>query len=58
LTAEDPKNLSQLTPGMVIQDIETVGVPDLDHLSEVSITNHQPFLQVPAVTEERPVKYV
>jgi hypothetical protein len=32
--------LSQLTPAMFIQDIETVGVPDLDHLSEVNITNH------------------
>lgn len=40
LTAEDPKNLSQLTPAMFIQDIETVGVPDLEHLNEVNITNH------------------
>ena len=40
LTAEDPTNLSQLTPAMFIQDIETVGVPDLDHLSEVNITKH------------------
>jgi len=25
---------------MFIEDIQTVGVPDLDHLSEVNITNH------------------
>jgi len=40
LNAEDPKNLSQLTPAVFIQDTETVSVPDLDHLSEVNFTNH------------------
>jgi hypothetical protein len=43
--SEDPGDLSALTPAMFIQDMQTVGVPDLDHLDEVSISKRFRYLQ-------------
>jgi hypothetical protein len=43
--SEDPGDLSPLTPAMFIQDIQTVGVPDLDHLDEVNISKRFRYQQ-------------
>ncbi|XP_035233354.1 uncharacterized protein LOC118205170 [Stegodyphus dumicola] len=43
--SEDPEGLMSLTPSMFTQDIRTVGVPDLDHIDEVNITNRYRYQQ-------------
>ncbi|CAL1267246.1 unnamed protein product [Larinioides sclopetarius] len=36
--SEDPDDLTPLTPSMLIQDIQTVGVPDLDNIDNINLT--------------------
>ncbi|XP_035224399.1 uncharacterized protein LOC118197041 [Stegodyphus dumicola] len=43
--SEDPDDLMPLTPSMFIQDKRTVGVPDLDHIDDVSINKRYRYQQ-------------
>ncbi|GFX71568.1 hypothetical protein TNCV_2695561 [Trichonephila clavipes] len=36
--SEDPDDLTPLTPSMFFQDIQTVGVPDLDNIDNINLT--------------------
>lgn len=43
--SEDPRDLSPLTPAMFLQDIQVVGMPDLDRLDEVNISRRFRYQQ-------------
>ncbi|XP_054713055.1 uncharacterized protein LOC129222566 [Uloborus diversus] len=43
--SEDPQYLVPLTPSMFIQDIRTVGVPDLDHLDTTNLSRRLRYQQ-------------
>ncbi|CAL1273138.1 unnamed protein product [Larinioides sclopetarius] len=43
--SEDPDDLTPLTPSMFIQDIQTVGVPDLDNIDNINLTKRLRYQQ-------------
>jgi len=43
--SEDPRDLFPLTPAMFLQDIQTVGMPDLDHLDKVNFSRRFRYQQ-------------
>ncbi|XP_042910984.1 uncharacterized protein [Parasteatoda tepidariorum] len=43
--SEDPEDLTPLTPAMFLQDVQTVGVPDLDNLDSVNLAKRCRYQQ-------------
>ncbi|GFS30946.1 integrase catalytic domain-containing protein [Trichonephila inaurata madagascariensis] len=43
--SEDPDDLTPLTPSMFLQDIQTVGVPDLDNIDNINLTKRLGYQQ-------------